>query len=364
MSKLLYIQILRACAALSVAILHAQSDAEAASARLGWLFERVDRIPWEAGVDVFFVISGFVMVYASRGMFASPGARKVFLVRRIGRIVPLYWAVTTLYLVIALIRPELLNSEILEPWPVIASYLFIPVARPDGLVQPLYSLGWTLNFEMYFYVLFTVALVLPRRGAVLSLIGVLAVFVALGRALRLPEPLAFWTSPLILEFAFGMGLGLLKTEGLALSRTVRALLLAAGLGLLVFWAHADLARPLAYGLPASLLVAAAALGVDRAGAHAWPARLGGVLGDASYAIYLLHPFVMRAGREVVVRSGLGSVIGPWGYLVLVLSVTLVASVFVFRWFERPMMALVRRRSEEAGAPKLATVNPSGPGTIA
>ena len=119
--------------------------------------------PWLAGVDIFFVISGFIMVYASSRWFGSARAPRVFLAHRIARIVPLYWATMMVYLAVLLLTPWLLNSEYLAPHFVIASFLFIPAARPDGLVQPLYSLGWTLNYEMFFYALFAIAIAFPRR---------------------------------------------------------------------------------------------------------------------------------------------------------------------------------------------------------
>ncbi len=109
LSKLLHIQFLRGLAALSVAFLHAQHDAGSLAARTGQAFEPFTRLPFMAGVDVFFVISGFIMVYASRPLFGKPEARGIFLARRLARIAPLYWAVTTLYLAIALDRARRLE---------------------------------------------------------------------------------------------------------------------------------------------------------------------------------------------------------------------------------------------------------------
>ena len=74
MTKLPYIQVLRACAAQSIAILHAQYDAGLMAAQLGWQFQPFQAVPWAAGVDVFFVISGFIIVHASRSLFEAPGA--------------------------------------------------------------------------------------------------------------------------------------------------------------------------------------------------------------------------------------------------------------------------------------------------
>lgn len=348
MPKLVLLQVLRAVAALSVAMLHAQHDAATLAERAGGAFAPIAAFPWEAGVDVFFVISGFIMVHASAPLFATPGGGRTFLARRIARIVPIYWAVTTLYLAIALAVPEFLNREFLGGPYVVASYLFIPATRPDGLVQPLYGLGWTLNYEMFFYALFALALGRSRRAAVLGLAAVLAALVAIGRALGpLPEPLRFWTDPIILEFVYGMGLGLIHAEGVRLGPVPRALLSIAALAMLVAVAtrHGELAtafRALAYGIPAAMLVAALAFGRgDGAGGRL--ARAGTAVGDASYALYLIHPFVIRAGREIVWRAGLAGLIGPWTFVLLSLSGAVLASVAVYRLFERPATAWLRAR---------------------
>ena len=349
MSKLLDIQILRAGAALSVAILHAQHDASAIAAQLNWPFQALHLSPWGAGVDVFFVISGFIIVYSSQKLFEAPQAGRAFLARRLGRVVPLYWTATTLYLAVAFVLPGAVNSEILDPAFVLSSYLFIPMARPDGLVQPLYSLGWTLNYEMFFYATFTLVLAWPKQRGVLALIAVMVAAAAVGRIVVLPHMLGFWTDPIILEFAFGMALALLKIKGVVLSRGLRAALVLGGLGLLVLGADAGTPRVFAYGIPAALLVAAAALGAERERANTGFARMGSALGDASYALYLIHPFVIRAGRELVVRSGLAPLIGPWGYIVLVLAGAVLASLLVFRWYERPLTEWIRQCFEPAKA---------------
>jgi exopolysaccharide production protein ExoZ len=347
-SKLLLVQILRGVAALSIAALHAQHDAVALAAATGTVWVPPLHIPWAAGVDVFFVISGFIMVHASQDLFHREGARGAFLARRIARIVPLYWAVTTLYLALAVVAPGLLNSELLAPWLVLASYLFIPAERPDGIVQPLYSLGWTLNYEMFFYALFALAIVLPYRRAIAALAGTIFALVALGSVYRLPEPLAFWTSPILLEFAFGLALGHLRAQGVTIGRAAQVALSTAGLALLAL----DLTDPaggvavprvLAWGAPAAFLVAAAALGRDGLSSRNAATRFGVALGDASYALYLLHPFAIRGVRSVVAASGLGSALGPAGFIPIALAAAILASLFVHRTFELAATAWLRRR---------------------
>lgn len=350
MSKLIHIQLLRALAALAVAFLHAQHDAAALAVRIGQSFASLEHYPWMAGVDVFFVISGFIMVYASRSFFGKRGVQSIFLARRIARIVPLYWTFTTLYLVIALIAPALLNNELLVPWQILASYLFIPFARPDGVAQPLYSLGWTLNYEMFFYGLFALVLVFPRRWALALLVAILAGLVFVGRIFALQQPMGFWTDPIILEFAFGLGLGWLRAEGFTLNRLSRWGLALGGLAILSMnfigltgnWSEM---RPLAWGLPAACLVAAAALGPERPLAMNALTRFGVLAGDASYAIYLVHPFVIRGMGAIMQRLGADAILGLWGFIALSLLATLLAGVVVHRWFELPAMQILRARIE-------------------
>jgi peptidoglycan/LPS O-acetylase OafA/YrhL len=354
-SKLAPIQILRAFAALCVVVFHAESDAAVVGARLGTGFVRSDALPWLAGVDIFFVISGFIMVYASSRWFGSARAPRVFLAHRIARIVPLYWATMIVYLAVVLLAPLLLNSEYLAPRFVIASFLFIPAARPDGLVQPLYSLGWTLNYEMFFYALFAIAIRFPRRLSVPALIATLILLVLFGNAFApLPQPLAFWSDPIILEFAFGMALGWASAEGFFLNRPARLAFALAGLALMAVdlsrpWELA-LPRPLAYGLPATFLVASAALASpERRSAENLLIRWGVVLGDASYALYLLHPFVIRALRELVTRTAIAAQIGPWGFVVVSILCAAAAAIGVNRVFERPITRAARRLLEPSAA---------------
>ncbi|MBM6592807.1 acyltransferase family protein [Microvirga pudoricolor] len=350
MSKLVHIQLLRALAALSVAFLHAQHDAVLLAQRAGTSLAVPDRLPWMAGVDVFFVISGFIMVYTSRDLFGQPGAQRVFLARRIARIVPLYWAATTLYLGVALAAPSLLNSGRPQAWQVAASYLFVPYRSADGLAQPILSLGWTLNYEMFFYVLFAGVLVLRTGQALRTLLALLAGLSILGLASGFPQPWAFWTNPVVLEFGFGAVIGWMRLSGVVLDRPTR---LCLGLGALGYLAanligiggSSELARPLAWGLPAAFIVAAAALGPARPLDPSGVTRLGARVGDVSYALYLVHPFVIRPLAEIAGRMGVSGPVALWGFIAIALCGAVLASFAVHLWFERPATAWLRRRLE-------------------
>lgn len=353
--KLVLVQALRAFAALLVALHHGQHEAAAIGARTGLAFSPSALLPWPAGVDVFFVISGFIMVHASGPLFGRPGARRLFLARRIARIVPLYWLVSAFFLALVLAAPGSFAGGQGEGGPsaayVAGSFLFLPMLRPDGTAQPLYGLGWTLHFEMAFYLVFALALGLSRRAAVGAVCAALAGLVLVHAIVPgLPMPLAFWSEPVILEFALGAGLGLARAEGLSLPGPLRAVSALAGLAALAATAHlvgepGGFVRPLSQGLPAALLVAAAALGRPRHDAPEKAAspsvRALSALGDASYALYLVHPFVLRAAREALLRTHLADLVGPQASLWLMLAATVPAALLVHRLVERPLTARAR-----------------------
>jgi peptidoglycan/LPS O-acetylase OafA/YrhL len=355
--RLIHLQTLRAVAALMVAIHHGQAEAAALAARLGLSFSPSGLLPWMAGVDIFFVISGFVMVHASQDLFGQPGAARLFLARRVARIVPLYWAATTLFLLAMLAVPGLVNTAGIGVVDIVSSYLFWPHARPDGAIQPVYSLGWTLNYEMFFYVLFALALALPAYravGVVTLVLGGLVVAMATPWGQEAPVALRFWGSPIVLEFAFGMVLALARQEGIRFAGSFRVLLVVAAIATLALdglWrAQTSLDALLYHGLPAAALVAAATLGTQPPDRRVGPQEIwASRLGDASYALYLLHPFVLRAMREVVVRIGalvppalLPGAALPLLYLALALIAASAVALAAYRLFEVPVTHRARR----------------------
>ena len=134
-------------------------------------------------MDLFFVISGFVMVWASWDTFGRWRAVAPFVWRRIVRIVPLYWLLTAATVAVAVAAPGSVSDGVRDGWGYIAaSFAFVPWRRADGFVQPVLRVGWTLNYEMLFYALVACALPLPRRVALPVLLAALAALVMAGQA--------------------------------------------------------------------------------------------------------------------------------------------------------------------------------------
>jgi exopolysaccharide production protein ExoZ len=283
------------------------------------------------------VISGFVMVFASRDMFGSANAILPFLRRRLARIVPIYWLTTLLFLALSFIGLSPMGRSFPSADEIVATFLFLPYMRPDGYLQPVYSLGWTLNYEMFFYLLFALALPFPRERAVPIVVMVLMLLVSVGQIIpaSMTAPY-FWTRSIILEFGFGMIIGHMALTGVLPSRATAALLGIAALGLFALGTLAPTFLPdraLLYGLPSALLVIAALAFQDDGQGN--PAiRLLTQLGDASYALYLLHPFVLRG--LATIAGGMLTAISPLLFLILGVTLSCIAAMMAWRWFERPV----------------------------
>ncbi|MCC2976608.1 acyltransferase [Sphingomonas sp. PL-96] len=352
------VQVMRATAATMVVIGHSQSAVAWIKQSAGQSFVRSTMLPWGASVDLFFVISGFIMVYASRHLFGQPRAPIDFLKRRLIRIVPLYWVVTTVFLALLLAATLKGGDRFPSGAAIVASYAFLPFdTYGDRQIFPVFDLGWTLNYEMFFYALFTLAVSLPRRRAVAIIAAVLLLLVALGTAV--PETqvaLHFWTRPILLDFGLGMAVGLGLSEGVRLSGRMRIALGCVATALLVLdpanvfngalgtTVANDWPRVLVAGVPAAALLAAATLGPEPRFSP-WVVPLTRV-GDASYSLYLLHPVTLIVLGKLAQK--LPSVtLFPGGALVAAAVIAAVALALAsFRWGERPMTAWIARRLDK------------------
>ncbi len=306
-------------------------------------------LPWTRGVDIFFVISGFVITLSMIRFAGSPQGTGAFLLRRALRVVPLYWLFTTLMVATLLVAPSGVKDTDLDPAQILSSYLFLPYERHDGRIAPVLSLGWTLNYEMFFYLLAGAVLVLRWSQAVAGLLAALALLALAGVAFDPTQTaLDFWTNSIILEFGFGILLALVwRQRGTHHLPLLAAVFVVAGLFALVMLHGSPLPRAIAAGFPALLIVAGPVLflvpppgPVNRAGL---------ALGDASYALYLSHRFVLRLATLVLLPL---LPAGHDGTFVFVLLVTVAATVFslaVFRHVERPLLATLNRRFRIAAA---------------
>lgn len=345
----LTIQALRAIAALSVVVFHAME---------AWR-DRVDgaAIYWangSAGVDIFFVISGFVMVVSSERLIGRADGWLEFLRRRFIRIIPLYWLITTIKLAGILVFP----AEARHGPPVldniISSYLFLPSRDGLGNVSPVLPVGWTLNYEMLFYILFALALFVRVNvlKVIVPILGALSI-VALFRTDDWPA-VTDLANTLVFEFVFGVCLARWVLSGYQLERGWSWLLLALGGAAIstLPMGGRDL-QVLAWGIPA-LAIVTAAVSLEGTLGRRLPQWLL-FLGDASYSIYLVH-FVLTTGLGIIAaKLHLHAPACEAAMVVLCLIGAGIVGGAVHWWIERPMTEWLKRFGARPATPELPAV---------
>lgn len=347
------LQALRAIAAFAVVFYHI---GDYQPTELHW-FSRVSHLG-AAGVDVFFVLSGFIMMFTTKRESATAAD---FLIKRIKRIVPTYWLVTLVTFVMLLAGLKPLGNHEADVGYLLASLLFIPVERGGAGALPLVAVGWTLNFEMFFYLVFALALSVggvARRSWLVALS--IAGCVALGAVLAPTNAaLRAFTSPLMLEFVFGIGLAYLWERRSKLQPSSALGFALIGLGVLALGAVLFGARPetmtgqlrfVWFGLPAVSIVFGSL--VLEAARRSVTNRLWLLQGDASYSLYLIHPLVLQVGRKVIGRVPLEGSAGASVRIVLLVCACAVCGTLFYRYVERPLTAwLSRTRAPVAGVPR-------------
>ena len=338
--KFISIQYLRGLAAILVlashALLYPLVGSDLAYGRLGWL-----------GVILFFVISGFIMVAVTgEGRFSALG----FLRRRFIRIVPMYWGATLVAAALALLAPQLFKTTVYDTGQLVLSLLFVPFFNPvSGSIHPLYKLGWTLNYEVFFYVCFALLSFLGARSRVVWLTVAFTGLAALGLLFH-PQPAIpqFYTSFMPLAFCAGAWLGLATLTGQAGALSLTAIYGALVLGLigLAEGFAIDNGSLVEDGFAFAGFVAFAsalvllAVRLERSLPRV---ALLEQIGDASYSIYLVHIY------EVAILAGLAfTLLNPadiWAdYVVAAVSIAggTVAGLLVYRFVEQPVLRLVNQ----------------------
>jgi len=342
--RLSHIQTLRAIAALLVVVAHvtrevsahaAVSDRLAGQLRLG-----------DFGVDLFFIISGFIMYWIAGRSAAGPQAAGAFLAKRAVRVVPMYWLFTGLFIAPALLLPGAVNHSGLTLQYVLASLTFVPAARPGSdVVQPALGLGWTLDYEMMFYCIFAVILLFRVRSVLVAATVALLTLATIG--LVVPREWVapwYWTRSIILEFWLGCCIAFAADRRWCLPSGVGIVLLVLAVcswqatGLLGLGEPGSGIRGLVWGVPAGLAVGAVALtplirSFFSSGSARNPMQR---LGDASYSLYLSHMFFVR------IATGLFRHLPAWLFGLGAIILPVVGALVVYQLVERPLLTLGMR----------------------
>lgn len=290
------------------------------------------------GVDIFFVISGFVMMLSAEALISKPDGWRTFLSRRFIRIFPLYWVATTINLAVLLVMPVVVLHSQFDLWEIVSSYFLIPHRDAKGVIEPLLGVGWTLMFEMMFYYCFAICL----KFKLSPLKMIVPIFIVLGT-------LSFFKTPAWPTIAFFCNVHVLAfCTGMFLAKYVRLVPTGLKWGLpFAFVGFLVLVTPALSSVPvvsplvmvlASTLVVAAAISLEPRLGRLAPASLL-TLGAASYALYLFHPLIAPAVPMVLKKLAVHS--APLSILLCV-CVAIPVGLLVHFGVERPIDAGIRR----------------------
>lgn len=347
------IQYLRGIAALLVVVLH--TYAFESKAGVGASVLPAWSVFGSAGVDLFFVISGFVMVLTTD----STSRVSLFLYRRVSRIYPLYWVYSGILALGYLLLPTLVRREDAASVDYLSSFLLLPQEQ-----LPLLVVGWTLIHEMYFYLVFAGLLLFPRKVLPkLLLVWLLTLLICevFAAEEHVSPYYRLLSSPLTVEFILGCYIGHFRTSFKKVAG-LKSLIIAVVFLLsswIVQWSlygedPQGWLRVLSIGIPAAVLlfvcvrlemVDSSAVRFKESRLHVFLERLG----DASYSLYLSHFLVLSLLSRVFARcmgflspTALPGAMDNVVFVVFSLIVCVAFGFLSYRFIEQPLIRLFRR----------------------
>jgi exopolysaccharide production protein ExoZ len=340
----IYLQYLRGIAALLVVYFHAVLQLK----NLGVVSSGLPLFG-ESGVDMFFVLSGFLMWITTDRSAITP---KAFMLNRLIRIVPLYWGLTVAAGLVALLLPEVLKHTKFETAHFFSSLFFLPSVNPSYIddthealkLTPVLVPGWTLNYEMFFYVIFAAVISL---GSTLRLPAILFIFLAIcawgGFVNNSDSPITFYGNTIIFEFVFGIVIAIAVRHGITIRPSLALLGVLVGTGTVVYFNIIDISMPraVAFGVPAALMVYCLCC-LER---HTKVIKLPMLkaLGDASYSLYLTHVFTLVVCRLIFAHGfTLDSILREWIFTLFCLALSSVVALAVYNLYEKPAAIYLKR----------------------
>lgn len=352
-AKIQSIQALRAIAATMVVVFHAfmwvnETVVQGASPSFLYSIPLVRTIGGY-GVDIFFVISGFVMATVTWNSFAFPGASSLFITKRLIRIFPIYWIYLAIFVGIyasfssfinyatTYTSTQIIYSLFLLPWPgdwgwLSNRYIFYPT--------------WTLTFEIYFYVIMSCCLLLKRKYVIpFVLVIFFSCFLLFRQFAEQSAILRIIANPLLFEFLFGLCVGFFYKSGMYIGSIISMLLVAAGLGLLAYASTTPISldgfdRCLRCGIPAMFIIAGLVF-LEANKTIVIPLWLSKI-GDSSYSLYLLHPLGISITSKLLTLCGLKMLL-PSDILLIILVISCMIGGYIsYLLLEKPLLKFLHK----------------------
>ena len=296
-----------------------------------------------AGVDYFFVLSGFIIYFVNRDAIGRAAAVPLYLMRRVIRIYPIYWVLTVVTVLAYLLLPVARQGFELEPATLFTSLTLLPGG------QTLVASGWTLVYEILFYAIFALFIARPRVGLVVIVMWQAAT-------------VAYWLGAMhgtvvadylfyLRNLHFGLGMAAAHLFCRARVRWPRMLAALGSLGLAVLWflfsSHSGALSWNGYFIALAFASVAVLLGLaqaERDGTLRTPKTLR-YLGDASYSVYLVHPSAALVLTKGLLFAGAGSWMPPFAAFAIVTVGALASGIVLYALVEKPLLSVCRTWAE-------------------
>ena len=288
------------------------------------------------GVDIFFVISGFIMMYVTENN------EKFFLLKRIFRIVPLYWILTLGVFVLAIFIPEVLNNTTANTAHLMKSLFFIPFDKNGTGHFPILFLGWTLNFEVIFYFLFSLSLVFFKENRMIACSIFIIIFLVFNKVFS-EKNFIFETyaNDIFIEFIFGMVLFMIwkrYKNKISTNLTNHFMCLTILLVSIFILNYYNFSRSISYGLPSLILAIYFLFFLN----HLKFPKILVSLGDASYCIYLLHPYVIQFFYKILEINEYDIII-ELVFTLIISIIVFIISLLIYKFIEFPINGSLRKK---------------------
>lgn len=300
------------------------------------------------GVDIFFIISGFIIA------FVVNYSTKGFMKKRIARVVPLYALATLLTTFIAFIKPQWFKNVIINTEAIFKSLFYIPYRIESS--GPILSLGWTLNNEMFFYIVMSICILFIKNKKYLAQacgLLVLIIFIILNLLKTDSYILNFYASGLLPEFVMGI---LVYYSWIYLkerdNKSIKNILIILAIVSFIFMIYVDItsefkiiSRNIWRGIPSFFVVLGSLMLEKYINSESKLTKFFVEMGDASYVMYLFHPYVIFGLERVVYPKVFGTneslIIEIVKFLIMVILLFIV-SLYLYRFLDKPLAKYTRK----------------------
>lgn len=291
-----------------------------------------------AGVDIFFVLSGFLMFFLHSSDIGNSKVLKTFILKRFIRIYPIYWVVLLIIIFLNTFISNLGTEDSKDFINVLKSFILIPQSQDDLLL----SVSWTLSYEIFFYLCFCLLFIFNKNlriilGAVWIIVFIVLLFINVESYI-----VNFLFDPINFEFLLGV---LIARIVLSKSQIKYSLYYVSGL---IFWGFAilieiyqliEINRVIQFGIPSTLII----MGVvsKEISGTIKKSKVLTYLGDASYSIYLTHYLLLSFLAKIFNSLNLFNLLG-YGFSIILISITSLLLGCIFHMnIEKPMLKLLK-----------------------